>query len=84
LDDLAHQVAEPVAALLVGGATDTARNFVPTDNRAVATVVVAHELIWEVMEQLIARRACRLPPAKADVVGRMFLLAGDRHAAAES
>ena len=84
LDDLAHQVAEPVAALLLGDATDTARNFVPTDNRAVATVVVAHELIWEVMEQLIARRACRLPPAKADVVGRMFLLAGDRHAAAES
>ena len=41
------------------------------------------ELIWEVTEQLIARRACRLPPAKADLVGRMFLLAGDRHAAAE-
>jgi hypothetical protein len=75
LDDLAHQLAEPVADLLVSGKLDGARAMIPTPKRDVATVVVAHELIWELTDQLIERGACRLPPALGNLTARMFLLA---------
>jgi hypothetical protein len=75
LDDLAHHVAEPVAALLASSGADAARDLVPTNKRTEATVIVAHELIWELTEQLITRRACRLPPAPEGLLGRMFLIA---------
>ena len=75
LDDLARQVAAPVIAVLAGDGANSARRLVPTQDRAVATVVVAHELIWEVAEQLIATGACPAPASAADLTSHLFLLA---------
>ena len=75
LDELARRVAGPVAAVLAGDGADPARGFVPTDDRAVATVVVAHELTWELTDQLVARGVCRVPDEE-DLMSRMLLMAG--------
>jgi hypothetical protein len=74
LDELASAVAAPVAAFLLGHACEEARRYVSTDDRAVATVIVAHELIWEVIEQLIARGACAPAPRGEDLAALLFLL----------
>jgi hypothetical protein len=53
LDQYASQVAEVVVETLIGADAATARIIVPSDDIAVATVVVAHELIWDITEALV-------------------------------
>jgi hypothetical protein len=62
LDQVASQLADAVADALAGNDAADARATVPCDDVAVATVVVAHELIWDITEGLIADRALD-PPA---------------------
>ncbi|MEV4181594.1 hypothetical protein AB0J28_09120 [Streptosporangium canum] len=76
LDELATAVATPVSAFLMSRASEEAYGYVPADDRAVATVVISHELIWEITEQLIARGACMPAPHGDDLTGLLFLLEG--------
>jgi hypothetical protein len=73
VDDLARRIAEPVANLLTGDLADRARALVSTNNRAIATVVVAHELIWELTDLLIAQGTVTVPSTDSDVTRRLFL-----------
>ncbi|MEV0235090.1 hypothetical protein [Nonomuraea sp. NPDC050786] len=75
LDELASAAAAPVSAFLLSSACQEAHPYVSTDDRTVATVVIAHELIWEITEQLIARGACTRAPQGEDLTGLLFLLA---------
>lgn len=54
LDQFASQLADSVAEALVSDDTAAARATVPCDDTTVATVVVAHELIWNITEALVA------------------------------
>jgi hypothetical protein len=62
LDQIASQLADAVADALAGNDAAGARAIVPCDDVAIATAVVAHELIWDITEGLIADRALA-PPA---------------------
>lgn len=75
LDELAAAVAAPVSAFLLSRACQEAHGHVSTDDRAVATVIIAHELIWEITERLIARGACTRAPQGEDLTALLFLLA---------
>jgi hypothetical protein len=75
LDELAAAVAAPVSAFLLSRACQEARRYVSTDDRTVATVIISHELIWEVTERLIARGTCTRAPQDEDLTGLLFLLA---------
>jgi hypothetical protein len=77
LDELAAAVAAPVSAFLLSRACQEAHRYVPTDDRAVATVIISHELIWEITEQLIARGTCTRAPQGEDLTGLLFLLAAE-------
>lgn len=54
LDALAGPLADVVTEALVGEEAAPARALVPGDDPRVATVVIAHELIWDVTEALVA------------------------------
>ncbi|MDF2706009.1 MAG: hypothetical protein K0R62_1661 [Nonomuraea muscovyensis] len=75
LDELAFAVAAPVSAFLLSRACQEAHRYVSTDDRTVATVIISHELIWEITEQLVARGTCTRAPQGEDLTGLLFLLA---------
>ncbi|WP_133061497.1 hypothetical protein [Streptosporangium minutum] len=75
LDELASAVAAPVSAFLLSRACQETYRYVSTDDRTVATVVIAHELIWEITEQLIARGSCTRAPQDEELTDLLFLLA---------
>ncbi|MEV4107721.1 hypothetical protein [Nonomuraea sp. NPDC049695] len=75
LDDLASALAAPVSAFLLSRACQEAHRYVSTDDRTVATVIISHELIWEITEQLIARGTCTRAPQGDDLTGLLLLLA---------
>ncbi|RSN11737.1 hypothetical protein DMB42_14330 [Nonomuraea sp. WAC 01424] len=75
LDELASAIAAPVSAFLLSRACQEAHRYITTGDRKVATVVISHELIWEITEQLIARGACTRAPQGEDLTGLLFLLA---------
>jgi hypothetical protein len=60
LDHFAGQLADAVAEALVGDDASAARAIVPCDDARVATVVTAHELIWDITEGLVASGAVGL------------------------
>jgi hypothetical protein len=59
-DRIADRLAEQVATAVTGAEVRAATARVPGDE-AVATVIVAHELIWHITEALIASGAVALP-----------------------
>ncbi|WP_144070102.1 hypothetical protein [Nonomuraea indica] len=75
LDALAAAVARPVSVFLLSHDIEEAHRAIASDDRGVATVIVAHELIWEITEQLIARGVCTRAPQGEDLTGLLFLLA---------
>lgn len=75
LDELASAIAASVSDFLLSRACQEAHRYVSTDDRTVATVIISHELIWEMTEQLIARGTCTRAPQGEDLTGLLFLLA---------
>lgn len=62
LDVLAETMAGVVVDSITGDEGRAARRLVPTDDLAIATVIVAHELIWETTDALVAAGLVGLPP----------------------
>jgi hypothetical protein len=63
LDRIASRIADIVAEALIGTDMATVRAMVPCDDAKTAAVVVAHELIWDITEALVASGAVDLPPS---------------------
>ncbi|QSB15229.1 hypothetical protein JQS43_02355 [Natronosporangium hydrolyticum] len=63
LDSIAGRIAATVADALAGDELAVARELVGAEP-SVSTVVVAHELIWEITESLLAAGALAGPPAQ--------------------
>jgi hypothetical protein len=62
-DEIAGHMADIVADAVAGDDTAAARAAVPCDDVAVATVIVVHELIWDITEALIASRSVEPVPS---------------------
>jgi hypothetical protein len=54
MDQFARQLADVVAEGIVGDEAASTRALVPCDDVRVATVILAHELIWSITEALVA------------------------------
>ncbi|MDT0347205.1 hypothetical protein [Streptomyces litchfieldiae] len=83
LDRHARRLADRAADALSGPEATAAGALVSPDHR-IATVVIAHEFIWDVAHHLTAAGACplppamRRPPAEADTLLDLLFLRVDR------
>ncbi|HLL67396.1 MAG TPA: hypothetical protein VK453_17060 [Micromonosporaceae bacterium] len=63
VDRIAGVLADTVAKALIGEEAATARAIAPGADAAIATVVVAHELIWEITAVLSRSGVIAVPPS---------------------